>query len=271
MDYLNFYKLNNIPFSNTPDNRFFFDSKNHKDALIRLRHSADVMSGFVLVVGHIGSGKTTLARKFLASLDDHDFEAALLVMIHTEITADWLLHRIASQLGVKNPGSRKADLLPALYDRLYNLYEENKKAIVIIDEAQMLQTREIMEEFRGMLNLEVPGRKLIHFLFFGLPEVEELIKIDPPLYHRMTMRIKLSPFKFTETVEYIIHRLKVAGATYPVFSKESFQIIFDASKGIPRLINTICDNCLFEGYLLRANVISSNITSDVVDNLAIEV
>ncbi len=271
MDYLNFYKLSNIPFSNTPDNRFFFDSRNHKDALVRLHHSAEVMSGFVLVVGHIGAGKTTLARKFLASLDESLYEAALLVMIHTEVTADWLLHRIASQLGVKDAGTKKADILPALYARLYEIYQNNKKAVVIIDEAQMLHTREMMEEFRGMLNLEVPGRKLIHFLFFGLPEVEDLIKIDPPLYHRMSMRIKLSPFKYPETVEYIVHRLKIAGATYPIFSTESFRMIHDAAKGIPRLINTICENCLFEGYLLKARIIGGDITSEVVRNLAIEV
>lgn len=271
MDYLKFYKLNNIPFSNTPDDRFFFDSRNHKDALLRLRHSADVMSGFVLVVGHIGAGKTTLARKFLASLNESVYNAALLVMIHTEITADWLLYRIATQLGVKKAGNKKADILPALYDRLFEIYQNNKKAVVLVDEAQMLHTREIMEEFRGMLNLEVPGRKLIHFVFFGLPEVEDLIKIDPPLYHRMSMRIKLSPLKYTETVEYIIHRLKIAGANYPIFAKESFKLIYEGSKGIPRLINTICENCLFEAYLMKEKNISQSITTDVIDNLAIEV
>lgn len=271
MDYLNFFSLSHVPFSNTPDDRFFFESRNHKDALIRLRHSADIMSGFTLVVGHIGAGKTTLARKFLALLDDGIYDAALLVMVHTEITADWLLYRIATQLGVKNVGSKKADILPALYDRLFDIYQQKKKTVVLVDEAQMLHTREIMEEFRGMLNLEVPGRKMIHFVFFGLPEVEELIKIDPPLYHRMSMRIRLSPLKYPETVEYIIHRLKIAGAKYQIFSKGSFKIIYEASKGIPRLINTICENCLFETYLLREKMVSVEITDDVVNNLAIEV
>jgi len=267
MDYLRFFRLEHIPFLNTPDNRFFFESRSHKEALIRLIHSAEQMSGLALVVGDIGAGKTTLARKFLDSLDDTCFESALLVILHTRITADWLLHKIALQVGVPSPPKTKQEILPALFDRLFELFEANRKTVVLVDEAQMLQTREIMEEFRGLLNLEVPSRKLIHFVFFALSEVEDYLRIDPPLYQRMSMRFALQSLSYEETVEYVLHRLKIAGADNPIFSEAAFELIFHYSKGVPRVINTICENCLFEAFLLKNEFISRALTMEVVKNL----
>ena len=130
------------------------------------------MKGLSVLVGDIGAGKTTLARRMLDSLPEDEYEAALLVIIHSGVTANWLLRRIALQLGVENPAQEKLALLSQLYQRLLQIYESGKKAVVLIDEAQMLETRELMEEFRGLLNLEVPERKLISFVFFGLPEIE---------------------------------------------------------------------------------------------------
>jgi hypothetical protein len=114
----------------------------------------------LILVGDIGAGKTPIGRRMLDPLPESAYEAALLVIIHSGITAQWLLRRIALQLGVENPAQEKLALLSQLYQRLLQIYESGKKAVVLIDEAQMLETREIMEEFRGLLNLEVPERKL---------------------------------------------------------------------------------------------------------------
>src|SRR5882762_4498747 len=136
------------------------------------------MKGLSVLIGDIGAGKTTLARRMLDSLPEEEYEPAL---------------------------------LSQLYQRLLQIYEQGRKAVVLIDEAQMLETRELMEEFRGLLNLEVPERKLISFVFFGLPEIEKNLKLDPPLAQRVSMRYRLEPFTPDSTDAYIKHRLRLAG------------------------------------------------------------
>src|SRR5689334_25387936 len=183
------------------------------------------MKGLSVLIGDIGAGKTTLARRMLDSLPEDEYEAALLVIIHSGITANWLLKRIALQLGVESPAREKLALLSQLYRRLLQIYEQGKKAVVLIDEAQMLETRELMEEFRGLLNLEVPERKLISFVFFGLPEIEQNMKLDPPLAQRVALRYRLEPFSFEATDAYVRHRLRLAGSPRMPFPPETLQLI----------------------------------------------
>ena len=180
MNYLQHFQLNTEPFSNAPVTRFYYNSVQHSQAMVRLMFSVDNMRGLALCVGDIGAGKTTLARRMLDHMPENQYEAALLVIIHSGITPSWLLRRIALQLGVESPVEEKLSLLSQLYQRLVQVYESGKKAVVLIDEAQMLQSREIMEEFRGLLNLEVPERKLLSFVFFGLPELDQNLMLDPP-------------------------------------------------------------------------------------------
>src|SRR5512147_231203 len=212
MTYLDFFELNQEPFSNAPVSRFYYNSTQHSQALTRLMHGVSYMKGLSILVGDIGAGKTTLARRMLDSLPEAEYEAALLVIIHSGIDAGWLLRRIALQLGVENPAEEKLALLSQLYQRLVRIHEQGKKAVVLIDEAQMLATREIMEEFRGLLNLEIPERKLISFVFFGLPELEDSLRLDPPLAQRVALRYRLEPLSEDATEAYVKHRLKLAGA-----------------------------------------------------------
>lgn len=211
MDYLDYYELSQEPFSNAPVSRFYYDSAQHSQALIRLKYAVSTMKGLAVLVGSIGAGKTTLARRLLDALDESEYEAALLVIIHSGITSDWLLRRIAVQLGVEDPAQDKLTMLSQLYRRLVEIYEAGKKAVVLIDEAQMLRTRELMEEFRGLLNLEVPERKLLSFVFFGLPDIEDHLRIDLPLAQRIALRVRLDPFDLQSSDAYIRHRLRVAG------------------------------------------------------------
>jgi general secretion pathway protein A len=213
------------------------------------------MKGLAVLVGDIGAGKTTLARRMLDSLPEEEYEAALLVIIHSGITAGWLLRRIALQLGVESPAEEKLALLSQLYQRLVRIYEQGKKAVVLIDEAQMLASRELMEEFRGLLNLEVPERKLLSFVFFGLPEIEENLRLDPPLAQRVALKYRLEPLKPEDTEAYVQHRLRLAGASRIPFTAAAIEAIHAHARGTPRLINTICDNALFEGFVARTREI----------------
>ena len=270
MSYLEHFGLTEEPFSNAPVSRFYFESPQHQQALVRLTHAVSRMRGLSVLVGDIGAGKTTLARRMLDSLPEEEYEAALLVIIHSGITASWLLKRIALQLGVENPAEEKLALLSQLYQRLVKIYEAGKKAVVLIDEAQMLATREIMEEFRGLLNLEVPERKLLSFVFFGLPEIEDNLRLDPPLAQRVALKYRLEPLSSDATDAYVRHRLRLAGASRVPFTPAAIGRVHVHSRGTPRLINTICDNALFEGFVGRAKEIDDRLIDRVARDLGIE-
>lgn len=270
MSYLEHYGLSSEPFSNAPVSRFYYNAPQHQQALARLLYAVSSMKGLAVLVGEIGAGKTTLARRLLDSLPEEEYEAALLVIIHSGITASWLLRRIALQIGVENPAQEKLALLSQLYQRLLQIYEQGRKAVVLIDEAQMLETRELMEEFRGLLNLEVPERKLISFVFFGLPEIEKNLKLDPPLAQRVAMRYRLEPFTSESTEAYIKHRMRLAGAAKNPFTQGAMEAVHRRSGGTPRVINTLCDNALFEGFLARAPELTAQLIEQIADNLGLE-
>jgi general secretion pathway protein A len=270
MTYLDYFELTQEPFSNAPVSRFYYNSTQHSQALTRLMHAVSYMKGLSILVGDIGAGKTTLARRMLDSLPESEYEAALLVIIHSGITANWLLRRIALQLGVESPAQEKLALLSQLYQRLLQIYESGKKAVVLIDEAQMLETREIMEEFRGLLNLEVPERKLISFVFFGLPEIEKNLKLDPPLAQRVALRYKLEPFTAESTEAYVKHRLRLAGCPRLPFTPEALLAVHAHSGGTPRVINTLCDNALFEAFLAREETVDEALIHRIGQNLGLQ-
>lgn len=269
MDYLDFYELNQEPFSNAPVSRFYYDSAQHSQALVRLMFALNAMKGLAILSGGIGAGKTTLARRLLDALDDREYEAALLVIIHRDINSDWLLRRIAIQLGVEQPNADKLILLSQLYRRLVEIYEAGKKAVVLIDEAQMLDTRELMEEFRGLLNLEVPERKLLSFVFFGLTEIEDNLRKDPPLAQRVALKVRLDPFDEHSTDAYVRHRLRMAGAQRTIMDAAAIAEVHVAAGGVPRVINTVCDNALLEGALARQDVIDADLVRQVAENLGL--
>ncbi|MBN1595275.1 AAA family ATPase [candidate division FCPU426 bacterium] len=234
-------------------------------------HAIDTMKGLSVMVGEIGCGKTLLARKLLETLEkDNRYEPALMVIVHSEITAEWLLKKIAAQLGVKDPGDKKAVILPQLYERLMELYDQERKAVVIIDEANMLLTREIFEEFRGLLNLEAPGHKLLSINLIGLPELEQNIALDPPLQQRIALKFTLQSLQESDVAEYIKHRVAIAGCQRDLFTGGAYKKIFHYSKGIPRLINTVCDNCLLEGYLIKKDTVDEDIVDGVGSDLGLK-
>lgn len=249
MSYLEHFGLRHEPFSNAPTERFYFRSPQHERAMTRLLHVIEGMRGLALLSGEIGQGKTTLARRLLERLPEDRYEASLLVVIHSGITGEWLLRRIATSIGVEAPAEEKLELLGQVYERLLEIHRGGRKAVVLVDEAQMLQSREVMEEVRGLLNIEVPGQKLINFVFFGLPEVETHIQLDPPLAQRVALRVRLDRLDLDSARSYVIHRLKLAEAMYNPFDAAAVAGIHHHSGGTPRVINTLCDNALLEAYL----------------------
>lgn len=269
MGYASYFNLEREPFSNAPNDSFYFNSEQHNQALLRLKYSVDSDKGLAVLVGGVGTGKTTLARRMLDNLPVDKYESSLLVMIHSAITPEWILTRISIQLGVKKPDENPLKLLKQLYERLLAIDKEGRKAVVLIDEAQMLQTRELMEEFRGLLNLEIPGKKLLNIVFFGLPEIEETMKLDEPLAQRIAVKYTLKPLSIEAAESYIHHRIQVAGGMNTPFVTGALTAVHKYSGGVPRLINTICDNALLETFLRRDEQVTAQIVQSVSEDLGL--
>ncbi|HAM52689.1 MAG TPA: AAA family ATPase [Nitrospiraceae bacterium] len=267
MDYLEYYHLREHPFSNVVDNRFYYSSPHHANAIAKLKYAIDTRKGLAVVIGDIGAGKTTLARRLLEELDETKYEATLLVIIHSSVSSEWLFKKFAMQLGIPAVSEDKVELLSHIYKRLVEINESGKTAVLLMDEVQMLKSREIMEEFRGLLNMEMPDGKMINLMFFGLSDLEEVLSLDEPLKQRVAMKIVLRPFSEDDTRNYVKHRLAVAGSTDDIFLDEAFAAIYRYSIGIPRLINTIGDNALLEGYLFKARYIDEKIIKAVAIDL----
>lgn len=266
MSYLDFYGLQREPFSNVPDPIFFWNGRSHETALNKLRFALEQRWGLSLVIGEIGAGKTTLSRRLFESLDETRFHKALLIVIHSEVTADWLLHRFAQLLGVEHPKHNKLEVLGQIYDRLRIIDEKGQIVALLIDEAQMFGTRELMEEFRGLLNIEAQGRKLINFVFFGLPEVEENLQLDEPLRQRVALRVNLQRYDEADTLAYLAHRVNVAGGKPGLIPPDVAARLHFHGQGSPRVLNALADNLLLEGFLQKTRTL----TVAMLDKVAAE-
>jgi len=270
MDYLEYYGLKEHPFTNVVDNKFYYNSPQVRDALIKLRYAIDTKKGLAVVIGDIGAGKTTLARRLLEELDENRYEATLLVIIHSSVSSEWLLKKFAIQLGVDDmKNESKVEMLSQIYRRLLEINESGKTAVLLMDEVQMLKSREIMEEFRGLLNMEMPGGKMINLIFFGLPDLEDVLSLDKPLKQRVAMKIAIKPFSDEDTQDYIRHRMKIAGCATEIFTDRAMAEVYRYSTGVPRLINTICDNALLEGYLFKTKSIGESVIRAVAIDLGL--
>lgn len=272
MDYLEHYGLAECPFGQATNSRFYYASRQHQDALLRIYHAIYGMRGLAMLVGEIGTGKSMIARKLLYDLPDDQFRALLLVIVHSELTHRMLLCKIALQLGgIEADLDRPTDSIMAdMFDRLVEIQNhENRRAVVIIDEASMLRSTDIREEFRGLLNLEHKGRKLVTFVFVGMPELDDWMSLDPALRQRVASRAVLLPLDAEEVRAYIDHRMSVAGCAHEVFNDQAYGLIHELSKGIPRVINIICDNALLEGHLCQCEQIDAGIIASVAQGLGL--
>jgi len=268
---MEFYNLRYEPFANNPDPKFYFNSPQHALAREYLLHAAQGARGLAVVLGEIGTGKTTLARKVLSELYTlGGYKVGLIILTHSDFAPGWLYTRIANLLGLKNLASSTTEIISRITQRLYEIHQQNEKTVIIIDEANKIKSPEILEDIRGLLNLEIADTRLISFIMLGLPELEPLLSSNRALYQRVAIKVTLKPMGSDTIKAYIQHRLSIAGATREMFSEKATDLVCRYSDGRPRIVNTVCDNSLLEGYVQKKQYIDEVIVDDVVSNLGLK-
>jgi len=263
--YKSFYKLQRNPFEITPDPSFLFPTTRHNEALASLYYGVTGHRGFVVLTGEVGTGKTLILRSLLALLQRRDIAFALI--FNPTLSPIEFIRYIASDFGLPVAGKAKDELIHALNGFLVQRYQKGLTTILVVDEAHHL-SQEILEEIRLLSNLETSQRKLLQIVLVGQPELDQ--KLDShelrQLKQRIALRCHLDSLNPNETRAYISRRLKIAGAPAAdgIFSEPAIESVFRHSRGIPRLINTICENAMLSGYAKDA----ATITPDIIDGVA---
>jgi general secretion pathway protein A len=262
--YKSFYNLQRNPFEITPDPLFLFPTARHNEALATLYYGVTSHRGFVVLTGEVGTGKTLILRSLFRLVQRRDVAFALI--FNPTLSPLEFIRYLALDLGLPVTGKAKDELIHVLNGFLLQRHQKGLTTILVVDEAHHLSL-EVLEEIRLLTNLETSQQKLLQIVLAGQPELDG--KLDShelrQLKQRIALRCHLDPLSLNETREYMQRRLRIAGATgaVQIFSGPAMEAVFSQSRGIPRLINTICQNALIAGYAKHA----ATITSEIIDGV----
>jgi len=262
--YESFYGLIVKPFQIIPSTEFLYLSPKHESALTYLEYGIMERAGFILLTGEIGTGKSTLLRYVLDRIDP-EIETA--VIFNTNVTPQELLNIILGEFGLTDDSGSKAHALDTFYRFLVERYSRHRRVLLIIDEAQNL-SRDALEEVRMLSNLVSDDQMLLHIILAGQPEIRfKLMKPElAQLNQRISVAFHLTALTQEETGEYIAFRLEKAGGRRDLFTDEAIERIYQASEGIPRTINILCDSALVYGYADELEVIDLSVIEQVIQD-----
>ena len=259
--YESYYQLKGKPFSKTPDPAYLFLSNQHQEALARLQLAVTEREVAVLV-GRIGCGKTTLSRALVDALDK---KCVPIVLINPNLSPAQLLGQIAVGLGVEQPPRSKRLLVDQIQTRLFDEYKEERCPVFIIDEAQLIPSKECFDELRLLTNFQLDDQNLFSLILVGQPEL--MTRLAKPAYEAFRQRIglisRLGVLSEEETRQYVRFRLKKAGGHANLFTAAALEKIHEFSGGVPRVINHLCTNALLEGMGRDAKTLGPEIIADV--------
>jgi len=261
--YKSFFGLKESPFNANPDPRFLYLTNQVEEALTGLMYGIQTRKGFITLTGEVGTGKTTLVNRLLDWL--HHRRARTAFLFNSRMNTNQLFDFILAEFDISCESRSKSQQLMKLNHWLLDRYRAGETVVLILDEAQNL-TFPVLEEVRLLTNLETATDKLLQIVLSGQPELEDKLKLPElrQLRQRIMLRCKTAPLTKEQTHDYILKRLKIAGAgEQPIFSPEAMDAVHIYSLGIPRVVNLLCEHSLVNSYVDQQRPIKSKIVEEV--------
>jgi len=265
--YTSFYDLTAKPFQLKPDPDFFYGSAGHKRAMAYLEYGMAQEEGFIIITGEVGAGKTTLVRNLFKKMESDKIVAAQIA--NTSLNSDDTLRIVSAAFGLPFENLTKASLLIGIEKFLLQCDQNEKRALLVVDEAQNLSSHTV-EELRMLSNYQTDKKPLLQTFLLGQPEFRKTLLGDDmkQLRQRVSATYHLGPMNSSETRSYIEHRLSTAGwNNNPSFSQDAFDAIYDYTGGIPRKINTLCERLLLMGCLEELHNFSATEVNNVIRDI----
>lgn len=265
--YCDFWKLKELPFENTPDPRFFFDSEKHHEALARMQYLVREKKACGVLSGTYGCGKTLVLQALKKSTESEGYKYS--TVTNPRLDDLGILRLILRGLSGNEVPATKADVLMGLQTYIEGVAQDGKHTVIVIDEAHAIVQDDVFEELRLLMNFQTETRSLLTLLLVGQPELRPRIESNKQLNQRVNLRFHLDAFSEEDTKSYIRHRLEVAGDKGPsTFSEEALTSLHKHSGGIPRWINQYCHMSLLAGYSKQASSITPEIVEESVQSLS---
>lgn len=268
MDLLKYWGLEDNPFDNTWAVKYFYRSGVHREALVRLIYVIKQKKAGALIAGGYGTGKTTIANELLSEIEESDNYESVYIS-NPMLTPLELLQEIAHKLDISDDESSRLKLRRGIEERLCEIAENNGNAVIIVDEAHMLNQKEVLEELRLMMNLHYNDKFLVTIIMLGQLELRDIINSMPQFKQRFSMCYVLNSLEESETKKYIKHRMGVAGASKEIFNDDAKAIIHFSSDGKPRHVNNICDMALLVGAMRNVDYIGGDIIREVIKDMEV--
>jgi general secretion pathway protein A len=268
--YQRFFGLRESPFNVNPDPRYLYLTRHIQEALAGLTYGIQNRKGFILLTGEVGTGKTTLLNRLLDWLRGQ--RVATAYIFNSKLEVNHLFDFMMADFEIPCESRDKSQVLLRLNHWLLERYRAGETAVLIVDEAQNLSA-EVLEEIRLLTNLETSTEKLLQIVLTGQPELEEKLKIPQlrQLRQRITLRCKTSALSLEETFGYIAERLRIAGATgEPIFSKEAIQTVHLYSRGIPRVVNLLCEHSMINAYVDSLRPVPAQLVEEVARDFQLD-
>ncbi len=267
--YKKFFKLKDNPFGTSPDPKFLYMMPHTREALACLKYGIEERKGFTVLVGEVGTGKTTLLNSALSSLSNR--RVATSFVFNPRLDVLDFLEFVLTDFGVVPTTRTKSGMLLQLNRWLIERYRMDETCVVVVDEAQNLSW-ELMEEIRLLTNLETSSEKLLQIVLSGQPELEE--KLRHPSVRQLRQRVSLwcrtYPLTESQTHAYVAERLKIAGASGQIFTPEALNLVHRYSRGIPRVINLLCEHSLIVAYVEQVEQVTPEIVEGVASELELD-
>ncbi len=263
--YKQFFGLTRNPFEISPDPFFYHPTPRHNEALANLHYGVGRRKGFIVITGEVGTGKTLLVRCLLSELRKNNI--AFAYVFNPVLPVVEFFQYIMADLGLPHAGRTKAEMLLDLNRFLIQRHARGLITALVVDEAQALR-HDLLEEIRLLTNLETSQQKLLQIVLMGQPELEVILDSQElrQLKQRVALRCQLQPLDAQQTHSYILSRLERAGSAVPaspIFSAAALDKVYEYSRGIPRIINTLCENSLVNAFAREQRPVAPEVVTEV--------